>query len=53
MQFQCMSITIWLLAYPPSFTRVGTSKSSAARHYAFNMCSIARDFTHQASIHII
>jgi len=39
--------------YPYSFTRVDTSKRSAPRHCALQMCSIARNFTCQASIYVI
>ena len=35
------------------FTRVHTSKRSAPRHCALQMCSIARIFAHQASMYVI
>jgi len=49
----CRRTTSWLLVYPHSFTRVHTSKRSAPRHCTLQMCSIARIFTHQASMYVI
>jgi len=52
-QFKFRRTTSRPLVYPPSFTRVVTSKRSAPRQCALNMFKIARNFTHQASIHTI
>jgi len=49
----CRRTTSQLLVYPHSFTRVHTSKRSAPRHCALQMCSIARNFAHQASMYVI
>jgi len=45
--------TSWLLVYPHSFTRVYTSKRFDPRHCALQMCSVARNFSHQTSMCVI
>ena len=49
----CRRITSRLLVYLHSFTRMHTSKRSTPRHCALQMCSIARNFAHQASMYVV
>jgi len=49
----CRRTASWLLIYPHSFTHVGTSKRSLPRHHVLQMCSTARNFSHQATIYMI
>ena len=53
LSLMCRRTTSRLFVHPHSFTRVDTSKRSSPRHCALQVCSVARNFTHQASIHVI
>jgi len=53
LSFMCRRTTSQLLVYPHSFTRVDILKRSAPHHCAFQMYSIARNFTHQNNIYVI
>jgi len=50
---RCRRTTSRLLVYPHSFTRVHTSKRSAPRHCALQICCIARNFAHQTNMYVI
>jgi len=52
LSFMCRRTTSRLVVYPHACTRVDTSKKSDPRHCALQMCSIARNFTHQANIYV-